>query len=309
LKRATTEGVGFHPFFLKPDQTKLKKALMLNFSSRLPVFLIVMTLALAACGKPGAKGEASQVAAKVNGAEISVHQINQVLEGTPGVTTANAGEASKEILEKLIMQEIAVSRATESKLDRTPEVIMALDAARREILAQAYFNRVAGAPGKVSNEEIKHYFNEHPELFTQRRIYSLVDIEFARDEKLIAPLRDLVARNKSMNEITRWLGENGTTFTANTDTRAAENLSLEVLPKVMKLREGQSDVFEAGPAVHIINLVSSRQEPVDLATASPQIERFLIAQSTQQLVTGEMKKLRDAAKVEYFGEFAPDKKQ
>jgi EpsD family peptidyl-prolyl cis-trans isomerase len=276
-------------------------------SFRLPLFLLAISIVLGACGKQGATTEASQVAAKVNGAEISVHQINQALARTPGVTAANADEAGKQILENLIMQELAVTRATETKLDRTPEVIMALDASRRDILSQAYLYKVAGAPSKVSDAEVKQYFNEHPELFTQRRIFTLTDIVMARDEKLLAPLQDLIAKNKSTKEIAHWLEQAGTAFTANTDTRAAEKLSLVILPRIMKLKEGQSELFESGPEIHIINLVNSRQEPVDIATATPQIERFLATQRQQQLIADELKKMRDSAKVEYLGDFAPDK--
>jgi hypothetical protein len=167
--------------------------------------------------------------------------------------------------------------------------------------------KVAGAPSKVSDAEVKQYFNEHPELFTQRRIFTLTDIVMARDEKLLAPLQDLIAKNKSTKEIAHWLEQAGTAFTANTDTRAAEKLSLVILPRIMKLKEGQSELFESGPEIHIINLVNSRQEPVDIATATPQIERFLATQRQQQLIADELKKMRDSAKVEYLGDFAPDK--
>jgi EpsD family peptidyl-prolyl cis-trans isomerase len=306
MKWTTTAGVAFHPFFARVRRYE-KKALMQNFFSRLPVCLLAISIVLVSCGKTGAKTEASQVAAKVNGAEISVHQINQVLEHTPGVTAENADAARKEILERLIVQELAVAKATDSKLDRTPEIIMALDAARKDILAQAYFNQVAGNTAKVSDTEVKHYFNEHPELFSQRRIYTLKDVAIQRDEKLMALLQDMVARNKSIREITQWLEEHGTSFKADTKTRTAEQLSLEILPRIAKLKDDQSEIFEAGPLVHVINLVNSRPEPVDMATASPQIEQFLVTQRRQQLISGELKTLRDSAKVEYLGEFAPDK--
>jgi hypothetical protein len=134
-----------------------------------------------------------------------------------------------------------------------------------------------------------------------------MDIVIARDEKLLAPLQDLIANNKSTKEITHWLEQTGASFTANTETREAENLSLQILPRIAKLKDGQSELFEAGPEIHVINLVNSKQEPVDIATAKPQIERFLATQRQQQLIADELKKLRESAKVEYLGDFAPDK--
>ena len=176
----------------------MKVPMQIN-SYRLPFCLLAMSIGLSACGL-GEKKDASQVAAKVNGAEITVHQINQVLSHTPGVTQENADKARKEILEHLVVQELAVAKATDAKLDRTPDVVMAIDAARRDILARAYFNQIAGTASNVDQAEIKHYFDDHPELFSQRRIYSLIDIALQRDEKLIAPLQEMAANNKSMQE-------------------------------------------------------------------------------------------------------------
>jgi len=286
----------------------MMKVFMQTNSYRIPACLLAMSIGLSACGL-GEKKDASQVAAKVNGAEITVHQINQVLSHTPGVTQENADKARKEVLEHLIVQELAVAKATDSKLDRTPEVVMALDASRRDILARAYFSQVAGAAGNVDKADVKHYFDEHPELFSQRRVYSLTDIAMQRDEKLIAPLQNMVANNKSMQEIASWLRDNGTRFEANNYNSVAEQLSLELLPSIAKLTDGQTAVIVAGQVVHVISVVKSRQEPVDLATASPQIQKYLGSQRGQQLISDEIKKLKDTAKVEYVGEFAAEKSQ
>ncbi len=277
---------------------------MLNISRRLSVCLLFASVGLAACG--GEKKDASQVVAKVNGAEISVSQINQVLTQTPGVTEANAAQARKAILEKLIVQQLAVAKATDLKLDRTPAVIMALDAARREVLARAYFEQVAGAAANVDKSELRSYFDAHPDLFSERRIYSLTDITVKDGDKLIAPLNEMVAANKSMQDIAQWLKENGAVFEANNYTSAAEQLSLELLPSIAKLADGQTAVIPSGQIVHIINVVKSRQEPVDFATASPQIEKYLVAKRRQDLVQAEVKHLKDTAKVEYLGDFAKD---
>jgi EpsD family peptidyl-prolyl cis-trans isomerase len=269
------------------------------------VLLFSTLFALTACSKSGTHADASQVAAKVNGAEITVHQINQVLERSNGVTKENTDATSKAILEKLITQELVIAKAQDSKLDRTPEFVMALDAARRELLGQAYINQLTGKPAKVSDEDIKHYFNDHPELFSERRIFSIMDIAFAHDDKLTAPLNDLIAKNISGHDIADWLKSQGTAINVNTISRAAEDLSFDILPKVTGLDVGQSVIFADGQSVHVLNLVNYKQEPEGLASATPKIARFLESQRREQLVTAELKKLRDSAKVEYVGEFAP----
>lgn len=279
---------------------------MQNTSYRLSISLLIISIGLTACGL-GQKKDASQVAAKVNGTEITVHQLNQALSHTPGITPENVDKARKEILEHLIVQELAVAKATDARLDRTPDVVMALDAARRDILARAYFSQIGGGPKEVDKAEVMRYFEDHPELFAHRRIYSLADIALQKDDKLLVTLQSMVADNKSIQDIANWLKANGTKFEANSSTSAAEQLSLEILPKIAKLSDGQSTVLEAGQAMHVINVIKSKEAPVDLVTAAPQIKQFLGSESSKQLVSAEIKKLRESAKVEYLGDFGPDK--
>ena len=103
-------------------------------------------LALAACG--GKDRAHTQVAAKVNDGEITVHQVNFVLQHMPGLTAERAPQARKEVVDRLIDQEVLVQQAVANKLDRDPKTLAALEAARREVLSRTYLERAAQAAGK-----------------------------------------------------------------------------------------------------------------------------------------------------------------
>ena len=106
-----------------------------------------LALVLAACGKKDEAKVATQVAAKVGSEEISVHQINQVLArtNTANATPQQAQAVRREVLEKLIDQQVAVDQATEQKMHRSPDVVAQIEAARREVLARAYIQQLASA--------------------------------------------------------------------------------------------------------------------------------------------------------------------
>ncbi len=85
---------------------------------------LTLTLGLTACGDKESKKPTSQVAAKVNAEEISVHQINYVLSRTPALANVPADKAPavrREVPNKLIDQQLACQQAIESKLDRSPD--------------------------------------------------------------------------------------------------------------------------------------------------------------------------------------------
>ncbi len=281
---------------------------MPNKSYSLTISLLVILLGLGACGL-GEKKKPSLVAATVNGDDITIQLVNQVLSHTPGITAENTDQARKEILDRLILQELAVSKATESKLDKTPEVVMALEASRRDILARAYLNKVAGGGDNIDKAEATRYFNEHPELFSQRRIYSLRDISLHSDEKLNMSLQGMVANNKSIEAIAGWLKEKNISFKENNVLSAAEKLSMQIPPKIAKLKVGQSTVIVTGQVMHVVSLTQSIADPVSFDTALPQIQQYLGTERRQQMVSSELKKLRDTAKVTYLGEFAAAKPQ
>lgn len=259
---------------------------------------------LAACGGGSKSGGATQVAAKVNKEEISVHQINDVLQRQRGVAPEMVPAASKRILEGLVDQELAIQQAVEQKLDRDPKVVSAIESARREIIARAYADRVAETAAKPTPEEVKQYYTSKPALFAQRRIYSLNEflIEVPADQR--QALAEKLQGIKSADELAGALKAAGIKFGNRAVTQAPENLPMPLVDKLATLAEGQSFAFPAPNGLTVVFLAAAKSAPVGEEAAKPAIEAFLLNDRKRQLVTEEIKRLRAAAKIEYKGQFA-----
>ena len=268
------------------------------------VWLLAGVAVLAACGKDDDKKAASQVAATVNSQEITVHQVNNVLARNPNITPEAAPRAKREIVERLVDQELARQQALEKKLDRSPSVVQAIEAAKTEILARAYLQEVAAAQAKPTPEEVKKYYAEHPELFSQRRVYVLEEFAVASKDGIAAALRERVAKAKSMQEIGDWLKSREVQFAVNRGARAAEQIPLEMLPMLQKMKEGEIQVIEAADRVNVIRVAAAKTVPVDEAAAAPRIQQFLFSRRSNEVIAEEMKRLKEHAKIEYVGEFA-----
>lgn len=266
---------------------------------------VLLALALAAgCGK-GEKPAATQVAAKVNTDEITVHQVNNILAKTPNVTPESADKAKRDILDRLIDRQLAKQQAIEKQLDRAPTVVQALDAARSEILARAYLDQIAAQQPKPTAEEIKKYYAEHPELFSQRRVFSLEEIVLVAKEDIAVGLRDHVAKAESMQEIAEWLQSRGVNFVPSRGVRAAEQLPMEILPRVQAMKDGDIQLFGTSDGrLQVIRVAASKPDPADEAAAVPAIKQFLSNKRSSEAIAKEMKQIKDQAKIEYVGEFA-----
>ena len=268
---------------------------------------LALALALGACGDKGTPPGASQVAVKINDDEISVHQVNDILQRLT-VPSPDAVDATRrEVVAKLVDQQLAAQQAVAKQLDRTPETILALEAAKREILARAYLEQLLAVLPKPSPGDAKKFFVEHPELFSQRRIYDLQEVQLTAPlpDEAMAGLRATVAGAASLDEVVAWLKQQSAAKFATSEISVpAEQLPLELATRLHAMKDGQISLFETAQGTSAIRIAASRSDPIDEAAALPQIQKFLDNQARQETVTRELKRLRDAARIEYVGDFA-----
>ncbi len=275
-----------------------------SFCAVYTLSVVLIAVALTACGKGEDKKISTQTVAKVDGTEITMHEVNLLLKGVPNVTADNAPAIRKQVLDKLIDQQILVEKANKESLDRTPDVIMAMEAAKKEVLANAYLQKMIATSSKTSDTEVKNYFKEHPALFSKRRIYTFEDIGLERNDAVLATLKEDVAKQKSLPEIANWLKDNSIKYASGSYTRPAEQIPLTMLPKLQEAIEGDTVIIEAGNSVHLIHIVKAQESPIDLVAATPFIKSFFAHTRGKEVVDEKMKQFRKEAKVEYVGEFA-----
>ena len=263
----------------------------------------VATMLLAGCGDKKEPG-ASQTAVKVNKEEITVHQINYLLQQQRGLRPEQAEAASKQILERLIDQELALQKASEMKLDRDPRVMQQLEAAKREVIARAYIERAGEGVPKPTAEEINKYYEDHPALFKERRVYSLQEIAVEATPDQIPALKTQLEASKNIAGFVEYLKANDFRFTGNQAVRAAEQLPLASLETFAKLKDGQALLNVTASGAQVIVLAGSRAQPVTLEQARPAIEQFIVNERKRDIVAKDLKAMRDAATIQYVGKYA-----
>lgn len=276
----------------------------LNARRWAPVVLALSTVALVACGDKKDAPIASQTAVKVNKDEITVHQINFVLQQQRNLRPEQADAASKQILERLIDQQLALQKADDLKLDRDPRVVQQLEASRRDILARAYLEKVGEAAARPTPQEVQAYYDEQPALFKERRIYSLQEISIEAKPEQIPVLRERLGAAKNINEFIDYLKAQNFRFSGNQAVRAAEQLPLRSLEAFARMRDGQAALVPAPNGVQVVVLAGSRSQPVSLDQARPAIEQFILNERRRKLVEEDVKAMRAAATVEYVGKYA-----
>jgi EpsD family peptidyl-prolyl cis-trans isomerase len=259
---------------------------------------------VAACGSEEAATPVSQVAAKVNREEITVHQLSNALAQYRALDEAQQKVATKQVLERMIDQQLLVQKAVERKLDRDPRIVQAIEASKRQILAQAYLEQLGRDAARPSAEEIRKFYVEHPELFAERKIYRLQELAvLARPELAGGELEGHVRAAKSLDEVGAWLRSLNVPFNVNATVKAAEQLPIEMLPRLAQLQPGQLALLSAQQGHVVVQVVTTERQPLDEKRAQAFIERFLVNQRRLELARAEVKSLREAATIEYGGDF------
>lgn len=258
---------------------------------------------LTACGKGDDKAS-TQVAAKVNKEEISVHQINYVLSHSGSVPADKVQAASHQVLEKLIDQGLLMQKATSDKLDRDPNVMQSIESARHQILAQAYLEKVMSAAQKSTPQEVADYYAKHPELFSQRRLYRFQQLSIVGSKDLGPQVQQLLTDKKSLADIAVWAQAKNLKVNSSAAVKAAEQLPLELLPRLHQMKDGQIGLIGEANGLTVLQLVASQEQPIDEKDATPMIEQFLLNKRKTELAEKEIKQLRSTAAIEYRGDFS-----
>ncbi len=275
-------------------------------ASRLVGVLTVSMLA-AACGKSDEvadkKAVPTQVAVKVNKDEISVHQVNAQLVRIGATAPEQQATAKRQIVDGLIEQQLLVQQAREQRLDRDPEVLSALEAARHSLLAQAYLQKRVAASARPSEDDIRKYYKENPSLFAERRVFRILELATDLTPDRLPEVQAHIDRKKSLVEIGNALRDAGANVTSSGAVRAPEQLPLEFVSRIAQLSDGQMAAFSNSRSITVLQVVESQPQPLDEKAAQPLIDQFLTNQKREELTRAEIKRLRDLASIEYVGDY------
>jgi EpsD family peptidyl-prolyl cis-trans isomerase len=259
------------------------------------------------------------VVARVNGGEITVHQVNFVLEGGAshdtwagmGAGATESADDSHATLDRLIDQEVLVQAAIAQKLDRNPQVLAALELARRSVLANAYMEQLRGASVKPGIEDIQAYYRAHPALFSERRVYTLREFRISSKDGtanhvLEARLRSAWEQAHDWGKLLDAAGTGTEPYASSMVVLAAEQLPLEDVEAFQKMQVGAVHFFTTDDGLRVQQVVKIANQPMVEATAAPMIQAYLVAQTRQQAALVELARLRQAARIDRIGDFAED---
>lgn len=269
------------------------------------IALTALAMLLYGCEKP-ATAVKSETVATVAGDKISEAELNLAVSRLGELNEAQTAEAKSKLLQALIDQRLVAQAAKKAGLDKEPAVDVAMAQASRQVLAEAYAERSFKDVAKPSDTEIADYYNQHPELFSQRRIFRIQELELKLDSSRMPEVEAKLKSSHSLGDFVNWVKEQGIEGKTAVAVKPAEQIPAPLLGRLSQMKDGQVTILPGRPG-HVLlqQLQESQLQPVSLEQAKNAIERVLTTQKRKEMMEADLKKLRAAAKIEYATGYVP----
>jgi peptidyl-prolyl cis-trans isomerase C len=270
---------------------------------------IVLALALTACGnKEGEALEKGQVLATVNGTDITANELNAELIGAQLPPSGDQRKAiERQALQGLIDRTILAGIAREKSIDKSPIFISQKRRAEENLLVQLLQRDIASKIPATSSGEAKSFMESNPQLFADRKIYQLDQIQFQMPQdltklKAYEPL-------KTMEEIAAQLSRDGLQFRRAPGSLDPVTTAPNILSQITSKPQGEIFIVPANGALVATRITGSRTEPFSGQKAEQfamnAVQQKKLAEATEKELADRIKKSREAVK--YQEGYAPPK--
>lgn len=149
-----------------------------RFRSLLTVGLIA--LVVAGCGDKKGDAPAGQVVAQVKGEDVTIHELNAEIQASNFPPSVPRKQAEQQALQNIVTRRLLMDAAKERKLDQNPQYLLQQRRAGEVILVQTLAREIAQKLPPVTQDDARRFMRENPNMFEQRKILVLDQIQFLR---------------------------------------------------------------------------------------------------------------------------------
>lgn len=262
---------------------------------------VACALLLSACNK---KAE-GQIAAVVNGEEISLSELNQELRGANIPEGAEKKQVMRRLLQQVIDRRLLAQAAKEQGIDRDPDYIASQRRASEELLVQMYARRAARGVKVPDAAALDKFIADNPTLFAQRMKLQLQQLSF--DMPKSPEVLQRFKNDKTLAAVRATAESMGMKVETGTGAIDTATVPPAVLKQIEALPPGEPFIVPAGNKV-VVSVVTGREA----ITLPPEQMRPMAVEAMRNQQFGKIgeeriKELRGRAKIEYQPGYEPPK--
>lgn len=261
--------------------------------------VVCMSILLAGCEK---KPE-GQVAAVVNGDEITLKEINAEMGGANIPPGADTKEIQRSALQRIVERRLLAQSASEDGLDTSPEYLIRSRQINDALLVQLLGQRAEKSFQVPDQKTIDKFMADNPSMFGGRKMYVVDRIQFAlpSDMKQLKVLESA----HSMAEVADKLNSLGIRFERGAAKMDSAQLGQQRLDQILALPDGEPFVIPENGMVTVAVITGESPivgNPTEMAQIATQaLRRQALAKSLED----RLKQARAKGEIKYQPDFAP----
>lgn len=263
------------------------------------VFALFPAIILASCSDlPG-----GQVAATVNGEEITFQEINAELRSLRLAEDVDERAAQNLALDRLVERRVLAQQARAEGIDRTPEFLLRERQLRDALLVRMLDAQTRADIAVPDDQAAGRFINENPEMFAQRQVLTVEQVRFPwpGSASRLASLSSAA----TLDEVATKLRAMDIGFQRGMVELDPVDLGSRRFAELASLPNGQPFVLQDGGTVTIGTVVGSRREPRTGEQAGPIATATLRERQYDRAIETRNERLRKAANIEYGEGFGP----
>lgn len=252
----------------------------------------------------GCQREATgQVAAVVNGYEVTLQEVNAEIAGANVPEDADREAVQQAALQRIIERRLMAQVAQDDGIDESQEYLLRERQLKDALLAQMLAQKVERAMPVPSQADIDRYISENAGMFGERTIYNIDRIQFPlpEDYTKLNALRD----DHSMEAAANTLDRLNIRYTRQPAQMDALALGPDRLKLVQSLPDGEPFVVSENGVVTVGVITGATKQPISSEDARPLAVRALRNAQLRKTIKERLDAAKATAEIDYQSGFAP----
>lgn len=244
-----------------------------------------------------------QVVARVNGEEITIHELNNEL-ALINANDENRDKIRRDILKSLVTRTLFEQNAKNIQLDRSPAVMMEIERSKSSLLSKAYIqSQIINAP-VVTRKEAEDYVLDNPNIFSERAHYQF-DTLVVSNTYLTLEKREAWEKVTNLDEIESVLLAEGVEYKRIPFGAHTEQLSAPIRNNIQELKLSGDAFYMVFKNNTYISIYKESRPAVLSGTAAISVAtQYLNSVRIKEFLVKLEKDVTSSATVEFFGDFS-----
>ena len=268
-----------------------------------PKILMVSSLAVLAMLSACKKEATGQVAAVIDGEEITLQEVNSELRGARLPEGADKKAATQAALQQLIERRLLAKAAKDDGLDKEQEYLIRSRQVNDALLVQMLGERASRGVQVPDERAIQSFIEQNSGSFGNRTIFTtdMVQFKMPSDPKVLQAFQP----DHSMDAVVARLNELGIKFARKTGELDSLRFPKATLDQINAAPQGEPLVFPGNGVVMIAAVTGSKLAPISGEDAKALAVQGLRNKEVGTIVQQRLKAERAKAKIEYQPGYAP----